>query len=447
MTPQRATIAVIVCLILVSGAYPVHASTYDTPRIVQSKPLLPGIVRKTDLYAIAPQAYADGFTYRFVLETAYGQDEIHGRDMVVERLREAEAIAKLDGTSSSGTFGKTLGKPVMQIVGAGEDALTVDKSKPERSFLERTGAAIVAVPSIAWNGAVNIVEGSWSTIKRAPLGVARMARRGYDMATESRSDFEDGDFREVTGFSGTKRKLASELGVDVYSSNKLLQDELGRVSWAKLSGARIRMVGMAFLPIPAVVQQPWSYYKAGDRFAKAMTDSTPEDLKRRNLKALDTLGITEADARTLCDNKFYSPRHETSIVMAMEQMPKLENTAALLQSATRAVSETDARRHQQAIELLAALNNGARPLVRAQTVGSWPAAKDKGNRLIVPVPAENWMFTPETEAFLSAIRQTAGAKKPIEIWLIGTASKRLKKYARSDNMRIVENAWTRIAKG
>jgi hypothetical protein len=98
------------------------------------------------------------------------------------------------------------------------------------------------------------------------------------------------------------------------------------------------------------------------------------------------------------------------------------------------------------VELLAALNNGARPLNKIQPIGTWPAALDKADRLIVPVPAENWLYTPESEAFLSAVR-TSAEKTPTEIWLIGTASKRLKSAARSQHIRIVENAWTKIAKG
>jgi hypothetical protein len=424
------------------------ADDYDDPRLLKTSQLLPDFPRKTKAYAIADRALADGFSYRFVLETPWGREEVTGRDLLVERVGEAMAIAQLEDRGTATTFAKRAGGTATRVAAAGVEAVSgddslPDKPKDERGFFSRTGSAIVGAPGALWRGTVGVVSATWTRIVNAPMGLWRGTVRAYDMATETRGEFEEGDWREVVGFSSAKRKLATDLGVDVYSSNPELQRQLGRITWAGQAGRRVNNVAMGFVPIPAAVRTPMSRYGLARRLSDLLSDATPEDLKRRNLAALADMGIAEESARRLLDAPTYSPRHETGIVLAMEAMSAASNRAVLLVPAKLARTEIDARRHMNALLLLAAVHSGPTPLARFDLVGQWPVAQTAAGGWVVPVPADHLMLTPETDAFLLAVRQQAG-NRPVELWLPGSASTRFADAAARQNIRVVGQAWTRF---
>lgn len=74
----------------------------------------------------------------------------------------------------------------------------------------------------------------------------RFMSRVGEMVKGERGKNEDRAAKELIGFSKVKRKVAFKLGVDVYSSNKVLQKGLNSVSWASYAGG----MGITLLTAP-----------------------------------------------------------------------------------------------------------------------------------------------------------------------------------------------------
>ena len=81
----------------------------------------------------------------------------------------------------------------------------------------------------SFRGAKNLITHPVDTVTGVPKGVGRLFSRVGEMFGGGRGEQEDSVAKELVGFSRVKRQYAHKLGVDVYSSNKVLQKELNRV--------------------------------------------------------------------------------------------------------------------------------------------------------------------------------------------------------------------------
>ena len=87
------------------------------------------------------------------------------------------------------------------------------------------------------------------TVTEVVSGVGLMFERAGDsLFGAKRSDDEDSRFKNLIGFSNYKRDYAYQLGVDVYSRNKILQDRLNEIAWTGFAGGLTVSLAMAAVP-------------------------------------------------------------------------------------------------------------------------------------------------------------------------------------------------------
>ncbi len=72
------------------------------------------------------------------------------------------------------------------------------------------------------------------------------------------SDQEDSVTKSTIGFSYMKRNLAFQFGVDPYSSNPVLQDELNELAWIAFTADLAPQVGYFFMPAGAILWMTFS---------------------------------------------------------------------------------------------------------------------------------------------------------------------------------------------
>ena len=139
---------------------------------------------------------------QFTIDSDFGVFEANGNEMLVRRINEINAIAQLRDVSRTDQF---------------KDAL----------------AAAAKSPMAA---AKNIVTDPANTIGNVPKGLMKfMSRAGEsvkNVGKKSESSAAEGSkAQQLIGFSDEKRKVAISLGVDPYSTNTVLQHEIG---WNRL---------------------------------------------------------------------------------------------------------------------------------------------------------------------------------------------------------------------
>ena len=155
---------------------------------------------------------------QFTIDSDFGVFEANGNEMLVTRIKEINAIARLKEVSRTDEF---------------KNALTKAAKSPIAS-------------------AKNIVTDPVNTISNAPKGLMKFMRRAgesiKDVGNKSESHEAEGSrMQQLIGFSDEKRKVAISLDVDPYSTNTVLQHELDGIAWASFAGGMT--VQLATMPI------------------------------------------------------------------------------------------------------------------------------------------------------------------------------------------------------
>jgi len=148
---------------------------------------------------------------QFTIDSDFGVFQADGNEMLVRRVKEVSAIARLREVSRTDEF---------------KDALKKAANGPMAS-------------------AKNIVTDPVNTISNAPKGLMKFVRRAgesvKDIGKKSEANAAEGSrMQQLIGFSDEKRKVAINLDVDPYSTNTVLQRELDGIAWASFAG------GMSF---------------------------------------------------------------------------------------------------------------------------------------------------------------------------------------------------------
>ena len=109
------------------------------------------------------------------------------------------------------------------------------------------------------------------------------------------SDQEDSMTKSAIGFSYMKRKLAFQVGVDPYSSNPALQDELNGLAWIAFTADLAPQFGYLFMPGGAILWMTFSATRWTSYLDEQVRDYSPGDLRAMGRDKLEKMGANEDD--------------------------------------------------------------------------------------------------------------------------------------------------------
>ena len=383
---------------------------YETPLVVQAKDVVPEDLLKSELYEIQSDVITRGYTNTYQISSEFGEFTAHGNEMLLKRIQEIKAIHELD------------------------------KIKKSEEFKDGVKTAAKSPFSFVKNLATHPVD----TISGIPKGLWRYGSRVGEMAVGAdKSEYEDGVGKELILFSAQKRKLAYDLNVDVYSSNKVLQEYLNSVCWASYSGGIAVTVALAPLRVIRMT-------KTAHNVNSLIRDNAPEDLTKLNRKKLRGLGVSEEVIEEFLDNRWFSPRHETTIVHALEYQGLKSGISDYLQLASTAESEEDAYFFQNIIELTLHYVSNTVEAETSIVVKDQFALLRVRKHFVFPILVDNGYWS-EFGAHLitkfeSELRAKYGQDIQILLWITGTVSERAKKELAARKILLVENAYTTVGK-
>ena len=198
------------------------------------------------------------------------------------------------------------------------------------------------------------------TLLALPKGMWHMATRIGEMAVGERGSLEDPENTELLGFSSVKRQVANHFGVDVYSSNRVLQEKLNSLSWAGYAGGAA--VRLATLPIGGPAGAVLTGTSFSTTVGELLRDHTPEELRHLNRDKLEIMRLDDSLIEVFLQHPWYSPRHETVLVQALFEMNIVKNRKAFFEVATSARFEEEALFFQRIAEMLLSYHQNVKPL-------------------------------------------------------------------------------------
>jgi hypothetical protein len=371
-------------------------SDFEVPGPVAADIFLPKAAFAGRLLYVEKVAQNNGLqnTYRIRSHTeAY---EVTGTEAALQFLQELRAIDQLRRISSTQAFTRGL-----------------NQSAQEK-----------------YESAKEIVRDPIAAVKRVPQGAARFFGKVKGFLSQNEEDTgaqaSTGEaIKGVLGVEKAKRELAARLGVDVYSRNQVLQQELDRVASAMAGGGLALNIGT--MPIGGPIGMGLTVVGVDQTVQSLINNSSPDDLRKWNEQKLSALGANSDLIRQFLNHPWYSPRQETVITAALEKVQV--NPDVFLETANGALTDQDATYFQHVAQLLALCSGRAAPLKSFRVEDGLLCAVDSNGVLLVPVSFDYGIWTETVSqrvAALTGLVESGQGIIGIEIWTDGIISERAK---------------------
>jgi hypothetical protein len=256
---------------------------------------------------------------------------------------------------------------------------------------------------------------------------------------------EESVTKELIGFGGAKRKLAGQLGVDVYSSNQVLQKNLNSLAWAAYAGGMSITAG--FVAIRAVSTVSSLSVMGASRVEglnKMLLDNSPEDLRRLNRQQLAKMGLDGNEIDLFLRNPWYSPRHRTVLVEELAGMSKTKNRKKFVTLATTAESEQDAFFFQRIAQLMRGYHDTQSPIQEIDLIGSLAVGYAADDVLVVPLVVDQGWWNAEAAVLTKALDEGAPKGKKKQLWVTGKLSPRSVEELETRKWEVHQDAWATL---
>lgn len=220
----------------------------------------------------------------------------------------------------------------------------------------------------------------------------------------NRIDFTAADSADPTT-AMHKRNIAAQWGLDVYSSNPVVQDFLNTAARAR-AGGRISAGAPSF----------FSTKQAAVRSADAGVDAevgrllkaeNAPGLAADNRRLLAQMQIPAATIDAFLAHPAFSPRHQTRISHYLAALGKVLNRAAFIDSALRSAGERGALAHEHLAMMLLYFHRNVATLQKLYFGNNVLQAIHANNSLLVLQPEDVLGWTVDVQRNLDAVARRA----------------------------------------
>lgn len=354
---------------------PAQAPTaFEDPVVIQAKDLLPQELLVGTSHRVRDQVVTDGYMAHFEIDTDFGVFKAVGVPQLKARIVEAEAMRKLAETSKSDLFAEGMKRSVTQPIDAAKNIVTkpVESIKKVPStvghFFSKVGASIERGASKAQN---------------------RDAGGGDASATQGSG------LSSATGFDKAKLDTARQLGVDPYSDNRRLQEEMDKVTWAFFAGG---------LPLRIVAATA----SAGVSLAATKMVGIPEEtysltaseLALRDKQALTAMGVRGEDIEAFQIQPYLSITRRHRIVKSLEALDGVKGRGRIILLANACDQAAQVDFLVASLAMMAQRQrDGAARYSELVVLGRLPGVMTATGTLEVPAPVDHVTWTEQVATF------------------------------------------------
>jgi len=387
-------------------------SNYEPATILSASRILPPEFLAGPNHRVEERVYNDGYLNRYTIQSKFGGFVAVSTPMLRKRIEEINAMVRMEQIQGTKEFTASLKE-------AGTDTLV---------------------------GFKNLVTKPVDTVKGAASGLGVAFRRAGDaIAGTKRSDAEDSKIKDLIGFSKTKREYAYQLGVDAYSENEKLQDRLNEIAWAGYAGG-ITWAG-AMMAVPGGAGLAISISGTHKLLNDVFRTTPPVDLRRTNGEKLQAMGVHAEVADAFLNNSVYSPRYQTLLVNALDEMKGVGNRATFVRFAAASADKDIAFFRERQAEMYAGYHKAVAPIETFIALGEFAAARTTKNEVVFNIPMDHLVWTEDMARLVTAAdKRVTQLTRPAnkQLWITGTMSARARKEIESRGWRVNERAEARL---
>lgn len=384
------------------------APGFEGPVNQRASDILPAQLLAGPHFRVRDKVVSYGYMHHYVVDSDYGVFEVTGDFALRKLIREIGAIAAL--------------------------------AEVKRSQAYLDGIKAAAAQPIQFGA--NLLTDPVDTISGVPKGITRLFENVTTGLTTKADPSQDSKVKQMLAVSSNKRELAHRLGVDVYSSNSVLQRELNSVAWATALGSLTLSAALAPVGGPAVMAV--SVTRTAQQVTELNREYPPERLREINEQKLLAMGIPSYLVSQYLDHPSYTPTHDTVIVMSLEALKGAKGRDLFLQQAITADDEETANFYMYVAETLRGLQQKGAGIQDIRVFGPLVFGKASNGTVLVPLPLDRGFWTERASrrvpAAIAAYKAASPGSRSFEIWVTGTVSKLAKNEMAKLGAKVVEHS-------
>jgi len=380
----------------------------ELPELKASEILKPEFLKGPHFVVREPVPTSAGMN-QFTIDSDFGVFEADGNEMLLQRLKEIDAIARLGDVSRTDAFKKSL-------MDAAKSPLNSAKN------IARDPAQAIS----------NVPKGLMKFLGRAKESVENVGKGG------GTGDIGDGSrMRDAIGYSDKKRKIALEMGIDPYTTNTVLQKQLDDLAWASWAGGF--SFSVATLPISGAAGAALTVTGVTSTVEDLLHEKTPSELEQINRAAFRGMGVNESDVGRILHGGAFTPTQATAFAVHLKALKGVANRGAFVKAAAeKSTTEADALFCVYTAALMDQINQKT-PIARIVMLGDFPICVAKDGTIIVALQWDYAAWTAGAASFTDDVQKLAGKSNPgahISVDLSGEISPRLREELEKRGMAV-----------
>jgi hypothetical protein len=378
----------------------------ELPELKASEILKPELLKGTHFAVRDPVPTNVGMN-QFTIDSDFGVFEADGNEMLLQRLKEIDAIARLGDVSRTDEFKKSL-------LVAAKSPLNSAKN------IARDPAQAIS----------NVPKGLMKFLGRAKESVQNVGKGGNDARDGSR-------MKDAIGYSDKKRKIALEMGIDPYTTNTVLQKQLDDLAWASWAGGF--SFSVATLPISGAAGAALTVTGVNSTVEDLLHEKTPSELEQINRAIFRAMGASASDVERILHGGAFTPTQATTFAVHLKALTGVGNRGAFVKAAAqKSTTEADALFCIYTAALMDQINQKT-PIARIVMLGDFPICVAKDGTIIVALQWDYAAWTSGAAAFTDDVQKLAGKSGQnahISVDLSGEVSPRLREELEKRGMTV-----------
>jgi len=378
----------------------------ELPELKASEILKPELLKGPHYIIRDPVPTASGMN-QFTIDSDFGVFEADGNKMLLQRLKEIDAIARLQDVSRTDEFKKSL----------------------------------VAAAKSPLNSAKNIARDPAQAISNVPKGVMKFLGRAKQTVENvgKGGSGDDGDgnrMKDAIGYSDKKRKIALQMGIDPYSTNTILQKQLDDLAWASWAGGFTFSV--ATLPISGAAGAALTVTNLNSTVEDLLREKSPSELEQINRATFRAMGASASDIERILNGGAFTPTEATTFAVHLKSLKGVANRGAFVKAAAqKSTTEADALFCVYTAALMDQINEKT-PIARIVMLNDFPICVAKDGTVIVALQWDYAAWTAGAAAFTDEVQKFAGKSEGAHIFvgLSGDVSPRLREELETRGMTV-----------
>lgn len=374
------------CLLGVSNSQATE-NRYEQPSHFKASAILKPELLKGKYYTVSDEVINDGLFNHYTVQSQFGNFRADSTNDLKILIREINAIAAMKQVKTDDTA-------ITSLKQSGENTVT---------------------------GIKNLFADPQGTMEGAVFGVGSLLNRAKETVGKRQvTDAEDNRFEQLIGVSKSKGEIASKYGVNVYSRNQILQEELNRLGQADFLGGL--GVGVATSFVPGVGGLVLTTSGTARLLNEAINTTPASELWLQNKNKLLAMDMDEDTIELFLNNPSFSPALTTVLVTALDSMNRVDNRILFIKVALQAGNPQMAKTITYIAVMTAGYHKEIAPLKTVTPLARITQGVGMDGTRVILLPVDHLIWGQQVAEAATVVSSDAKGNDH-ELWVLGTLSK------------------------